>query len=122
MTESAAWNAAMSYRGRLVHDQPPLVSGLGIVHRQQRRWRKTEDGGRFLAFGGGDPPEFDTAALITTCQAALVVLLTVWDDSLPEFMEVLRQKGGIVLKDGTLHIPDYYRDRLKSSAPAAGPS
>jgi hypothetical protein len=48
LTGSAAWTAAMSYRGRLVHEQPPLVGGLGIVHRRQRRWQKTEGGGRYL--------------------------------------------------------------------------
>jgi len=35
-------------------------------------------------------------------------------------MEVLEQKGGIVLKDGTLHIPDYFRDKLRSKAPGRG--
>ncbi|MGH7389689.1 MAG: hypothetical protein ACREM3_09570 [Candidatus Rokuibacteriota bacterium] len=114
LTESTAWTATMSYRGRLVHEQPPLVGGLGIVQSRQRRWRKTDNGGRYLAFGGGDLPEFDTATLITTCRDALEALLTAWDDSLHAFMEVLREKGGIVLENGTLHIPDYFRDKLRS--------
>jgi len=52
-----------------------------------------------------------------TCQGALAALVTVWDDSLHQFMEVLRVKGGIELKDGALHIPDYYRDKPGSSKP-----
>lgn len=124
LLDSAAWTDTMSYRGRLVHEQPPLVSGLGIVHRRQRRWRKTEQGGRYLAFGGGDPPEFDIAALMTTCGNALGALLAVWNDTLTAFMEMLEEKGGIVVKDGALRIPDYFRDKLASKAPggsAPGP-
>jgi hypothetical protein len=120
LLDSAAWTETMNYRGRLVHEQPPLVGGLGIVHRRQRRWRKTEQGGRYLAFGGGDPPEFDIAALKTACGDALGALLAVWNDTLDAFMKVLEQKGGIVHKDGTLHIPDYFRDKLSSKAPGRG--
>jgi hypothetical protein len=120
--DTAAWTDTMSYRGRLVHEQPPLVGGLGIVHRRQRRWRKTEDGGRYLAFGGGDPPEFDSAALMVTCGTALRALLTVWDDALSAFMQVLGQKGGIALKAGTLCIPDYFRDKLRGNDPGPGRS
>ncbi|MGH2362931.1 MAG: hypothetical protein ACRDGM_20580, partial [bacterium] len=76
----------------------------------------TPDGGRYLAFGGGDPPDVETPALIATCQAALPAHLAVWDDSVTEFMEVLVRKGAVELKDGTLRIRDYFRDKLKSSA------
>lgn len=117
--ESVAWTEAMKYRSRLVHEQPPLVRGLGISHRRQRRWRKAANGGYYLPFGGGDPPEFNTAALISTCREALVALLSVWDACVREFLEILCKKGGIVLKDGTLHIPDYYGDQLRRQAPGS---
>lgn len=121
LTGSAAWASAMKYRGRLIHEQPPLVGGLGIVHRREKRWRPTTDGGRYLALGGGDAPELDTAALMATCGAALGALLTVWDDTKSAFMNVLERKGGIVLKGGTLRIPDYLRNKLRSkvTGPAA---
>lgn len=119
LMESEAWTAAMNYRGRLVHEQAPLVAGLGIVHGRKRRWRTTDSGSRYLSFGGGDPPEFDVSTLIATCRDALTALLTVWDDTLSAFMEVLEQRGGIVLKDGVLYIPDYFRDKLTSKVPVA---
>jgi hypothetical protein len=119
LMKSAGWNAAMDYRGRLVHEQPPLVSGLGVVYRRGRSgWREGKNGALYLPIGGGDPPEFETSALIATCQGALAALVTVWDDSLHQFMEVLRVKGGIELKDGALHIPDYYRNKPGSPKPA----
>jgi hypothetical protein len=118
LTGSTAWIAAMDYRGRLVHDQAPLVSGLGVVHRRQRRWRKTENSGLYLALGGGDPPEFDTTALIAICRDALVALLAVWDESLVQFMKVLQEKGGIRRSpDGVLAIPDYFRGKLGRPEP-----
>ena len=64
LINAKSWCTMMSYRGRLVHEQPPLVSGLGIVHRRQRRWRKSPNGGAYLPFGGGDTPEFNTSTLI----------------------------------------------------------
>ena len=110
LAESAEWDAAMNYRGKLVHQQPPLVSGLGIVYKRQRRWRPTPKGSFYLGIGGGDPPEFKTSEFIATCRDALIRLLTVWDASMAELMEVLRQKGEIHRRsDGTLVIPDYYR-------------
>lgn len=117
LVKSAEWTAAMNYRGKLVHQQPPLVSGLGIVYKRGRRWRPAPNGGFYLGIGGSDPPEFDGSALIATFRGALFGLVTVWDDTLLEFMDVLRQKDGIARKpDGTLLIPDYYRRRLRSSA------
>lgn len=123
LVASAGWTAAMTYRRRLVHEQPPLVSGLGLVYRRGRRWRPTPNRGLYLALGGGDQPEFETSALIATFTGALVGLLTVWDDTLLEFMEVLQQKGGITRKpDGTLVIPDYDRNRLRSSLQKGTPT
>jgi len=107
LTESTEWDAAMSYRGKLVHQQPPLVSGLGIVYRRKRRWRPTPKGSFYLGIGGGDPSEFQPSELIATCRGALFRLVTVWDVSMAEFMEVLRQKGGIHRRpDGTLVMGD----------------
>jgi hypothetical protein len=54
---------------------------------------------------------------MATCGDALGALLAVWDDTLRTLMEVLEQKGGIVLKNGILHIPDYFQDRLSGRAP-----
>jgi hypothetical protein len=116
LVKSTEWSAVTMYRGTIVHAQPPLVSGLGIVYKRKRRWRINSDGGRYLAFGGGDPPDVETPALIATCKGALPALLAVWDDSVTEFVEVLVRKGAVELKDGKLTIRDYFRDKLRGSA------
>lgn len=54
---SADWNAAMNYRGDWVHSQPPLVSGLGLQYRRERRWQTSLDGNlRSIALGATDTP------------------------------------------------------------------
>jgi hypothetical protein len=118
LVESADWKAALDYRGRLVHSQPPLVSGLGIVYKRGRSgWRQGKNGTAYLPIGGGDPPEFSTSQLMTTFRNAIAAIVRVWDDSLDEFLLVLRDRGGIELKDGTLHIRDYYRDKIATRQP-----
>jgi hypothetical protein len=87
-----------------------------------RRWRINSDGGRYLAFGGGEPLDVETPALIATCKGALPALLAVWDDSVSEFVENLVRKGSVELKDGTLPIRDYFRDKLKGSAQGKAPA
>lgn len=107
---STEWRAVMKYRGEWVHEQPPLVNGLGIVYRRERRWRATPKGGRYLSFGGGDAPRFETSELIATCRGALFQFLGVLDESFTQFARVLEEKGGIYRQpDGTLVIPDYSR-------------
>ena len=37
------WRVAMRYRGRVVHNQPPNLEGLGIQYKRQKRWEATPD-------------------------------------------------------------------------------
>jgi hypothetical protein len=71
---SAEWQKTMAYRGRLVHDQPPLVEGLGTVWKRYKRWQKAERPGKteyLLGIGGGDEPEFSVDDLIDFAQPSL---------------------------------------------------
>jgi hypothetical protein len=112
LVKSTEWSAVKAYRDTVVHAQPPLVSGLGIVYKRKRRWRTTPEGGRYLAFGGGDAPDVETSALIRICEGALPALLAVWDASVNEFMEVSIRQGAVDLQEGTLRIRDYFKDKL----------
>lgn len=68
---SPAWQFAMTYRNRLVHDQPPSVKGLGVAYRRRLRWEVSPDGTkRRLGLTLGDPPEFDVSAISTQILAA----------------------------------------------------
>jgi len=110
LVASKEWRAAMKYRGEWVHEQPPLVSGLGTVYRRERRWRATVKGGRRLGIGGGGAPRFETSELIATCRGALIQFLAVLDESFTQLARVLEEKGGIYRQpDGTLVITAYSR-------------
>lgn len=52
------WKFTMAYRGRVVHDQPPNLDGLGIQYRRRRHWSTAADGSRILQIRAkGDSPE-----------------------------------------------------------------
>ncbi len=62
------WTHAMEYRNIWVHEQPPLVEGLGIVYERKNRWRKADDGIGF--FGGGDQPQYSIDSLLNIVSSA----------------------------------------------------
>ena len=72
LTESQDWRATVDYRNRWVHEQPPTVKGLGIVHKRGRRWKlSTTEKGYTLGVGGGDVPEYSIHDLVGFIQPAM---------------------------------------------------
>lgn len=79
LEKSPDWERTWKYRNKWVHQQPPTVEGLGIVHRRRRsrddrdesRWKPTLDGSGYTLFiGGGDLPEYSIQDLIGFIQPA----------------------------------------------------
>jgi hypothetical protein len=68
---SGVWKSTVAYRNEWVHDQPPTVAGLGIVHHRRRRWQFLKDGKPgYLTVGGGDEPKHTTDNLIGLLEPA----------------------------------------------------
>ena len=57
------WGKAMNYRNMWVHEQPPLIEGVGTVYERKGRWTKTEHG-YALGIGGGDKPQYTIDSLL----------------------------------------------------------
>ncbi|MDP2886062.1 MAG: hypothetical protein Q8P51_13700 [Ignavibacteria bacterium] len=57
------WGEAMNYRNIWVHEQPPLIEGVGILYQRKGRWTKTEHGCA-LGLGGGDKPQSSVDSLL----------------------------------------------------------
>lgn len=60
------WKKAIEYRNKWVHDQPPLLEGMGIQYKRRNRWEKYSSTKYRLHFGGGDKPEYKIDELVET--------------------------------------------------------
>jgi len=68
------WGKAMNYRNFWVHDQPPLIEGVGIVYERKGRWTKTEHG-YALGIGVGDKPQYTVDSLLEMVSSASHALM-----------------------------------------------
>src|SRR5262249_44645455 len=101
---SADWRFAMNYRNRWVHEQPPLVDGLGIQYRRELPWIVSKDKSRkLLAVGAGDPPEFNVAELLPRIQNAYRGLIGVVASTMEEYFAILHTHG-VERKDDSIVI------------------
>ncbi|HEU5101504.1 MAG TPA: hypothetical protein VFU22_20920 [Roseiflexaceae bacterium] len=63
------WDQALEYRNKWVHEQPPLVDGLGI---QLNRLSRISEDGTSISFGGGAPPEYTIDQLLEIMHQATI--------------------------------------------------
>jgi hypothetical protein len=63
------WTYLMAYRRFWIHEQPPLIKGLGIVFKRKSRWQKCDDGYQ-MSFVMGDNPDITIDDLMTKFEKA----------------------------------------------------
>lgn len=98
------WNDTITYRNRLVHEQPPTIKGLGIVYKRSIRWKVSGSGREYrLEIGGGDEPEYSIDDLLGFIKPALFAFTDTMTTIVEYYIELLNQHG-IQLKDGGLDI------------------
>ena len=83
------WHRAMSYRGALVHEQPPLMEGTGIVYTRGPRWQRTASGGNRLAVGGGDEPALNTETVADVLHRAMLALVDTFRECVDSYLAIL---------------------------------
>jgi hypothetical protein len=62
------WGRVMHYRNIWVHEQPPLIEGVGIVYERRKRWTKTEYG--YVGIGNSDKPQYTVDYLLEMVSSA----------------------------------------------------
>jgi hypothetical protein len=67
------WDQALEYRNKWVHEQPPLVAGLGI---QFNRLSRISEDGTSISLGGGAPPEYTIDQLLEIVHQATTAFVT----------------------------------------------
>jgi hypothetical protein len=77
---SEHWARAINYRNRLVHEQPPSVSGMGQVYTRRPRWQPTGNANEYaMGIGLGEEPEYsiDEIELFITEAYKIIIEITV---------------------------------------------
>lgn len=72
---SPDWMKSRELRDRWVHEQPPIIAGLGIQYRRRQQWiRRIDERGEafdLLDFGGGDEPDYSIDEMLSIVHGAL---------------------------------------------------
>jgi hypothetical protein len=89
---STDWNAAVDYRNKWVHNQPPLISGVGIVYERRNRWIISDDA-IAVTFGGGDEPHYSVEGLLEFVQRATLLFSDVVTEAINLYVELLASYG-----------------------------
>jgi hypothetical protein len=88
------WRFTTAYRNRVVHEQPPIVSGLGHSFRRRLRWIVSRDRTKsLLEIGGGDAPEFEIATVAYQLETANQLFVRAVGDVFEEYFTVLERHG-----------------------------
>lgn len=92
------WKNTMDYRNTWVHNQPPLIEGLGIVYERKERWEKTEFGA-ILNFDEGDVPKYNVDSLIEMVSVSSHAFVTLLKELADIFFEELERQGVKIKKN-----------------------
>jgi hypothetical protein len=94
-----AWRRSIEYRGDWVHDQAPILDGIGqLFDRHATRWHtmRGPDGaeiGHQLSVGGGDPSESTIDAVLSDAVAATAAFLELTAVVVEEYVTTLAAIG-----------------------------
>lgn len=89
---SKEWNATIDYRNKWVHNQPPLIEGVGIVYERRNRWIVSDDA-IAVTFGGGDKPHQSIEELLGSVQRSTLLFSEVAREVVSLYVELLSGYG-----------------------------
>lgn len=89
---SKEWNATIDYRNKWVHNQPPLISGVGISYERRNRWIVSDDA-IAVTFGGGDEPKHSIEELLGFVQRSTLQFSAVVREAVSLYVELLVRCG-----------------------------
>lgn len=93
LIQDSNWNETMRYRASLVHEQPPIVAGLGMAWKRGPKWVVTERG-YMLPFGtDGDTPSFTVDELTKTVLSANEGFIEMMSRIVDILVEFLAKQG-----------------------------
>lgn len=94
------WKRTINYRNSWVHNQPPIIEGLGTMFERKRRWQKTSKNTSFLGIGSGDAPQYSIKDLHSILQSALACLVETLGTAVDFYVCELEKKGITIGESG----------------------
>ena len=105
LATSPEWRNAMNHRAKWVHDQPPLIEGLGIRYKRGARWQDFQNRrADILRIGMGDRPNISIGDLMRTMEFAFTQFVAACRHVVDSYMELLIQHGFVFKPDGKVRI------------------
>lgn len=89
LVQDSNWTKIIAYRNTWVHEQPPIVAGLGTAWKRGPRWVVTERG-HMLSIKFGDTPSFTVGELtkiVLSANEMFIGMISQIVDIVVEFLE-----------------------------------
>jgi len=100
LKDSDAWMKTVTYRNRVVHEQPPTLQEFGIAYRRERRWKGSSAGGWTLPISGGDEPEYAIDDLVVRTKEAAHAASAALTNTVQHYLTILAKRGIVVSESG----------------------
>lgn len=97
------WEKVIDYRNTWVHQQPPLIAGLGIVYKRKSRWTNSNNSHK-LGLGGGDKPDITVDELLEGVSSATHSLVNLLAELTNLLYARLNESGINVNEKGQMRI------------------
>lgn len=89
---STGWEQMRHYRDKWVHDQPPIIAGLGLGYGRGNRWSWNQEGW-VLALGETEGPRYTIEELLRFVHDGLVAFAATLSAVLDEYEALLASRG-----------------------------
>jgi len=97
---SKAWKTTISYRDDWVHNQPPIISGLGMAFERKRRWKVSDKNISKLGMSNSDEPKYSIDDLLGFIPPALIDFSEKLNITVEFYIKELEKKGITVGEQG----------------------
>lgn len=104
LVQDSNWIKTINYRNIWVHEQPPIIAGLGIVWKREPRWVITERG-HMLGIGGGDTPNYsvdELTKMVLPANETFIEIMSQIVDIVVEFLE--KHDFGLGFTEGKISV------------------
>ncbi len=101
LTHDRDWKNLSEIRNDWVHNELPMIGGLGIVYDWRKRIKERAQGLQ-LDFGGGDKPQYTDDELFNILNSSMILFLETVLVVLKSFYNVLKQKDISIDNEGNI--------------------
>jgi hypothetical protein len=100
---SSDWQEMITYRNDWVHQQPPIIEGLGWAYKREQRWKKSEtDKSYKLGIAYGDESKYSIDDLHNFILPALFQFTDKLAQIADSYIAELEKRGFTIAETGSL--------------------